>query len=304
MTQRMLGMVLRRRGIGAARQDQRHARLVDQDRVGLVDDGHAQPAQQCRRRQPGLQPRQRGRQRVAPPPWRYAWRVRRRGESVAQVVEHQFLGRDVGDVAAVGARPHHGVVGLHHPAYGQAERGIQRLQVLRIACHQVVVGGDHVHRHAGQRPGRGGQRHRQGLALAGGHLGEPAFEHGTRGDQLGVEGLCAQRPLCRAAVPRARPVPSPAPAPPGAGPREAGPRARPAGRPRLPAARASPAPRARGPARRHRAGASARQPRRRAGRWRRATPPCSARPAAAARPCAPGSRPRAGRERGSRSDSS
>ena len=169
------------------RQDQRHAGFVEQDRVGLVEDGHRQARQQRQVRScavAGLQCAGAQHARVV---------LAAAAQVVFQVVEHQFLGGHEGDVAAVGA---HALVARrqrHHTAHAQAQRGIKRRQRLAVALHQVVVGGHQVHPHLAQRRSRSGECSGDGLAFAGGHLGQAALQDQPGGAVLGVVGCLAER---------------------------------------------------------------------------------------------------------------
>ena len=184
--QRFLHVGLLLRVDARLRQDERRARLVDQNAVGLVHQCHPQPAQQ-----------QAGRLGLAAFEMAHAV-VQLAGQvpphqPVAQVVEGQLLGGAVGDVAAVRSAALGLVQRARHRAHGETQHAIDRAEVRRVAIHQIVVGGDHVHGHAGQRRGGGGDRGRQRLALAGGHLGQAVVEHDAGGDELGVKLLHAQR---------------------------------------------------------------------------------------------------------------
>ena len=164
-------------------QDERRARLVDEDGIGLVHDGEMQAAQQQRLRQPAVQePRLHLRGADTP-----AGR-----DAVAQVVEHQALVGAVGDGPLVGLTL--GLVlqrGPHH-ASGEAEEAEQRLHQLGIAPGQVVVDGDDMGGQASGACDGGGQARRQRLALAGLHLGEPPFDEDGGAHQLRVEGAFVQ----------------------------------------------------------------------------------------------------------------
>ena len=157
-----------------ARQDQWHLGLVEQDAVGLVEQRPAQAAHQ--RRQRGAPA-----QRVCG-----LLDVAAAGELlvVAQEVEGQVLGGGVDDITGVdGATLGVGLAGLQRTGL-QAQRGEEGHETGGVAAGQVRVGGDHVHRHAGQcRHGRG-QRNGQGLALAGGHLGHVVGQQRGGGDVL------------------------------------------------------------------------------------------------------------------------
>ena len=165
------------------RQDQGHHRLVDQEAVGLVDHRHAQAAEQ---RPGGLAVPQRGR------PARQVAAREARPSTVAQIVEDQLAGGDVADRLGVGRPAGCLVVGPDHEAGPQPEARIHRREPRRIPLHQIVVGGEHMHRHAGQRANGRRQGRREGLALAGGHLGEAAVEHHQRRLDLAVVGRQAQ----------------------------------------------------------------------------------------------------------------
>ena len=107
--------------------------------------------------------------------------------AITQVVEHQFLGAAVGDVAGIRGAPRRWLVRRRHITYRQPERRIQGFELLRVAHHQVVVDGDHMHRNAGQRRRGCANGSRQRLALASAHLGQLPIQHHPRGNQLRVE---------------------------------------------------------------------------------------------------------------------
>ena len=176
--QRPRGMQVRRRWAGyRLRQNQRHACLIDQDAVGLVDDRHAQAAQQTRC---GCGYRERSSVLL-----RHA--ASGRTDAVTQIVEHQRLGGAIGDVAGVSGAPRGQCHGLIDCAYCQAQRAVQRQQLARIARHQIIIGGNHVHRTAGECGCRRGDGGGQGFAFAGGHFRQMAIEHDARGSELHVE---------------------------------------------------------------------------------------------------------------------
>ena len=100
--------------------DERRARLVDEDRVDLVDD----------------------REVVAALGLLFA----RVAHVVAQVVEAELVVRAVGDVGAVLHALHVGrVVVGEHDADLEAEEAVDLAHPLRVAAGEVVVGGDEVH---------------------------------------------------------------------------------------------------------------------------------------------------------------
>ncbi len=144
-----------------AGDDQRDARLVDEDRVGLVDQGEVQRAVDLL----GAVDRQ----------------------AVAQQVEAGLPGGQVGDVAGVGALP----LRRGHPLLDDADlepqQAVGRAHPRRVAARQVVVEGEDVGATAGQRPQEGGRHRGQRLALAGRHLGElPRGQRQPAGDLLVV----------------------------------------------------------------------------------------------------------------------
>ncbi len=152
--------------LGRAADDQRRARLVDEDGVDLVDDRVVVPALH-HRRQVEL-------------------------HVVAQVVEAELVVGAVGDVGGVGGL----AVGVGHvvldDADGQAEEAVDLAHPLGVAARQVVVDGHHVHALAGERVQVDRQGGHEGLALAGLHLGDLALVQHDAAHQLHVEGAQAE----------------------------------------------------------------------------------------------------------------
>jgi hypothetical protein len=165
--------------LGRAGDDERRARLVDEDRVDLVDDGVVQLAlHQLLEREPHV---------------------------VAQVVEAEFVVGAVRDVAQVGGAPVDGAQRRHadvgrgvrgivaerrfvlDDAHRQSERVVERPHPLRVALGEVVVDGHDVHALARQRVEVRGQRRHERLALARRHLGDDALVQHHAADQLHVE---------------------------------------------------------------------------------------------------------------------
>lgn len=167
-----------------AGQHQRHARFVDQDVVGLVDDGHAQAAQKWSLGERLAQLDQACTRRIA-----FA------ADAVAQIVEHEFLRGAVGHVARVGVAPHLPFKVLRDGSDRQPEHPVHRLEPLRVPCDQIVVRGDHMDRNPGQRSARCRESHGKGLALSGGHLCKAALQNDARRCELGVERMHLDRPL-------------------------------------------------------------------------------------------------------------
>ncbi len=93
--------------VGAARDDERSARLVDQDRVDLVDDREEVPALHLL--------------------------LLRAGHVVAEVVESELVVRAVGDVGRVGAPLLVPVVDRRGRRFRSSSRGIRRLAPIHSA---------------------------------------------------------------------------------------------------------------------------------------------------------------------------
>ncbi|PSK61598.1 hypothetical protein B0E53_06501 [Micromonospora sp. MH33] len=154
--------------LGRAGDDQRGPRLVDEDRVDLVDH----------------------REEVAA----LDQFLLRPGHVVAQVVEAELVVGAVGDVALVGravlaGRP----VGQHH-AHGEAEELVHPAHPGGVALGQVVVHRDHVHALAGERVQVDRHDRGEGLALTGLHLGDVAEVQGRAAHHLDVVGPLAEHP--------------------------------------------------------------------------------------------------------------
>ena len=146
---------------GGAGDDQRRARLVDQDVVDLVHDREGVAALHL-----------------------FGEILR---HVVAQVVEAELRVGAVHHVA--GVRAVLLVVGLHvlqHP-HRESQSLVDRAHPFGVAAGEVVVDGDQVHALAGQRVERHRERGRERLALAGLHLRDAALVQRHRADQLHVE---------------------------------------------------------------------------------------------------------------------
>ncbi|GGT94378.1 hypothetical protein GCM10010208_16940 [Actinomadura livida] len=153
--------------VGGAGEDERHHRLVDQHRVGLVDqrDGGL-----------GLDDA-----------------VRVGGEPVPEQVEADLADRRVRHASLVGRTALGRRGRLAHPADRHAEQLVQRAHPFGVAARQVVVDRHDVDLPAAQRvPGRG-EGAGEGLALAGGHLRDVPGQQRERPDELHVERPLAQR---------------------------------------------------------------------------------------------------------------
>ena len=146
--------------------DERRARLVDEDGVHLVDDG----------------------ERVAA--LHHLGFVD--GHVVTQVVKAHLVVRAVGDVGgirllALGTRHI-----VHDQADAQPEEAVDLAHPLTVAAGEVVVDGDDVHALAGERVEVGRQNGDEGLALAGLHLRDAALMQHDAADDLHAKRLHAE----------------------------------------------------------------------------------------------------------------
>ena len=155
--------------LGRTGDDQRRARLVDQDRVHLVDDGVEQLALHARR---GVI-----------------------HHVVAQVVEAVLVVGTVGDVGLIGRPLLVGRLLGHDDAHRQAQEVVEPSHPGRVTLGQIVVDRDHVHAPAGQRIQIDRQRGGQRLALTGAHLGDLAGIQHHGAQHLHVEVTHAQDAL-------------------------------------------------------------------------------------------------------------
>ena len=96
------------RVVAGLREDEGHAGFIEQHAVGLVDERHAQAAQE--RRGAGR------RAADAHGAQAQVGALVAAGDTVAQVIEGQLLGGAIGDVAGVGASARGDVCGLGHRA--------------------------------------------------------------------------------------------------------------------------------------------------------------------------------------------
>ena len=169
-----LGRLLRR-----ARDDQRRARLVDEDVVDLVDDRVVVHADRLA---------------VLGEAAAVLDLLLQRGRHVvAQVVEAELRVRAVRDVGGVGGALL--LVGLHvlQHADGEPEAVVERRHPGGVAPGEVVVDRHEVDALAGERVERDGERRGERLALAGLHLGDRAPVQHHAADQLHVEVAHLQR---------------------------------------------------------------------------------------------------------------
>ena len=160
--------------LGRTRDDERRARLVDQDRVHLVDDREAVLALD-----------------VA---------LDRILDVVAQVVEPELGVGPVGDVRAVALLALGVGEAVDDDPHGHAEELVDAPHPLRVAAGQVVVDRDDVDALAGQRVQVDRQRGDQRLPLAGLHLGDAAAVEHHAADELHVEVPHPEHALARLAA--------------------------------------------------------------------------------------------------------
>ena len=166
-----LGVKLRA-ALGRAGNDQRRARLVDENGVHLVDD--------------------------AVTPALHAVGSRK-GHVVAQVVETELVVGAVGDVGRVGRLTRRLVEVRHDDAGAQAQELVHLAHPVAVATGQVIVHRHDVHTAPGECVQVGRQRGDQGLALAGAHFGDLALVQHHAADQLHIEMAHAQHPAGRLA---------------------------------------------------------------------------------------------------------
>ena len=155
------GVVLVGRNLGRPGNDQRSARLIDQDRVDFVDDGEVMPALDM---VSGVE-----------------------FHVVAQVVEAELVIGAVGDVRPVAFPALLVGEAVDDHADAQAQPAVDPPHPLGVALGEIVVHGHDVD----AAPGNGIEIDRQGgrqrLALAGLHLGDLALVQHHAADQLHVE---------------------------------------------------------------------------------------------------------------------
>ena len=169
LTDRLDDLRARRFTVAGSSQHQRHQSLVDEHRVGLVDDGDVGA-----RRDKGID-------------------IDR--QLVAQHVETDLVDRPVGDVTGVGLTAFVSGGFLGDPAHRQPQALQERSHPLGITTGQVVVDRDDVHTASAQRVAGGGDRTGQSLTLTGGHLDDVAVEHAQGAQQLNIERALVNGPL-------------------------------------------------------------------------------------------------------------
>ena len=152
--------------IALAGDDERGARLIDEDGVHLVDDGEGVAALHHL----GLID----------------------GHVVTQVVKAHLVVRAVGDVGRVGLLALGARHVVHDQADAQAEEAVDLAHPLAVAAGEVIVDGDDVHALAGERVEVRRQDGDEGLAFAGLHLGDAALMQHDAADELHAKRLHAQ----------------------------------------------------------------------------------------------------------------
>lgn len=163
------GVVEVRAVVERSGDDQRRARLVDQDGVDLVDDG-----EEVRPLDHVLEP---------------VLHV------VAQIVETVFVVGAVGDVAGIRRLALGIVETMDDHAGGEAEERVDLAHPAGVAAGEVVVDGDDVDALAGERVEVDRKRCHQRLAFTGLHLGDVALVQHHAADELDVEMALAERAL-------------------------------------------------------------------------------------------------------------
>ena len=159
-----LGVLLR-----GARDDQGRPRLVDQDRIDLVDDGEVEIA--------------------------LDELLHRVLHVVPEIIEAEFVVRAVGDVRIVGGPALDIVETVDDGSHREAQEAVDLPHPLGIALGQEVVHGDHVNALARQAVQITRQRGHQGLAFPGLHLGDLAAMKDDAPDHLDIVMTLAEGPL-------------------------------------------------------------------------------------------------------------
>ena len=154
--------------VGRAGDDERRARLVDQDRIHLIDDRIVERA------------------------------LDHRGavifHIVAQIVEAEFVVGRIGDVGGIGGAALILADVGHDDAGGQPQEAIDLPHPVAVAAGEIVVDGDDMDALALQRVEVGGERRHQRLALTRAHFGDLAAMQHDAAHHLHVEMPHAQHP--------------------------------------------------------------------------------------------------------------
>ncbi len=134
--------------LGGAGNDERRARLVDQNRIDLVHDREVVRALDVV--------------------------LEIELHVVAQVIEAELVVLAVGDVARIGSFAIGVAHAVHDDADAQPEEAVDAAHPFGVAPREVIVHRNDMHTAPGQRVKHRRQRRHQRLALAGLHLGDPA----------------------------------------------------------------------------------------------------------------------------------
>ena len=147
--------------VGRPRNDQRRARLIDENRIDLIDDRIMMTA------------------------------LNHLGEIVfhivAEIVEAELIVGAIGDVGGVGAAAFVVFEAMHDGSGRQTEEIIDAAHPFGVAAGEIVVDGDDMHALAGERIEVASERRNKRLALASPHFGNRAFVQHHAADQLDVE---------------------------------------------------------------------------------------------------------------------
>ena len=159
-------MVFRR-----SRNDQRSARLVNQDGIDLIDNGEGMAA------------------------------LHHFGEFVfhivAQIIEAVFIVGAVGDVAGIGGAPVIILNAMHDDAKGEPEKAIDLAHPFGIAPGEIIIDRNNMHALARQRIEIAGEGGHQSFAFARAHFGNRAFMQHHAANELHIEMPLSKRPLGR-----------------------------------------------------------------------------------------------------------
>jgi hypothetical protein len=164
--------------------------LVDQRVVRFINEGAVQTSLHGSRtgrpvRQHAKQPGRGLPDRAAGP----------HAESVTQVVSRHFLGRGVGHPAGVSRPPGRFVMLRKHCTHRQTSAIVEAAQLPGITLREVVIGSDHMARHAAERLKRRRQPDGQGLSFPGVHFGKKTFHQSHGCHQLHLVGTQPQFPV-------------------------------------------------------------------------------------------------------------
>ena len=152
-----------------AGDNQRRARLIDEDGVHLVHDGKVVLA------------------------LHHVFLIDH--HVVTQVIKAQLVIGAVGDIAAIGGFALLGGQAVEDDAHAHAQKAVELAHFLALELGQVIVDGDDVHALARQRVQIGGHGGGQRFAFAGFHLGDAALMQYDAADHLHPEGAHAQHAL-------------------------------------------------------------------------------------------------------------